>query len=136
MYEKHNSIGRTRIVCVSDTHGYTPQDGVFKLPKGDILIHAGDLSNQGSMTELRRSVEWIQNADFEVKIVVAGLLPYTMIKVFGFKAYNLLIDLGEEIMISPSIAISTGGTVHPSIIRSRNPRKSVLSFSLIHQLFI
>ena len=65
---------RTRIVCVSDTHGYGPQDGVFKLPKGDVLIHAGDLSNQGSMSELRRSVEWIQMADFEVKIVIAGLL--------------------------------------------------------------
>ncbi len=78
-------MGRTRIVCVSDTHGYTPQDGVFKLPKGDVLIHAGDLSNQGSMAELRRSVEWIQNADFEVKIVIAGLLPILMIKAFGFE---------------------------------------------------
>ena len=65
---------RTRIVCVSDTHGYTPQQGVFKLPKGDVLIHAGDLSNQGSLSELRRAVEWIEKSDFEVKIVIAGLL--------------------------------------------------------------
>ena len=80
-------MGRTRIVCVSDTHGYTPQDGVFKLPKGDVLIHAGDLSNQGSMAELRRSVEWIQNADFEVKIVIAGLLPILMSKVSRLRIY-------------------------------------------------
>lgn len=63
---------RTRLVCVSDTHGYSPQDGAFKLPKGDVLIHAGDLTNQGTMSELRRAVDWIENSDFEVKIVVAG----------------------------------------------------------------
>ncbi|OJD20694.1 hypothetical protein ACJ73_07969 [Blastomyces percursus] len=63
---------RTRIVCVSDTHGYAPSDGAFKLPKGDVLIHAGDLSNQGTMSELCKTVEWIERADFEVKIVIAG----------------------------------------------------------------
>ncbi|PGH17748.1 hypothetical protein AJ79_00889 [Helicocarpus griseus UAMH5409] len=63
---------RTRIVCVSDTHGYGPPDGAFKLPKGDVLIHAGDLSNQGTMSELRKTVEWMESADFEVKIVIAG----------------------------------------------------------------
>lgn len=39
---------RTRIVCISDTHNCT-----VKLPKGDVLIHAGDLTNQGSHTEVR-----------------------------------------------------------------------------------
>lgn len=29
----------TKIVCISDTHGYLPTD----LPEGDILIHAGDI---------------------------------------------------------------------------------------------
>lgn len=62
----------TRIVCVSDTHGYTPSQAGFKLPPGDVLIHAGDLTNQGSMSELLRTVEWISAADYEVKIVVAG----------------------------------------------------------------
>ena len=128
-------MGPTRIVCVSDTHGYTPQDGVFKLPKGDVLIHAGDLSNQGSMAELRRSVEWIQNADFEVKIVIAGLLPILMIKAFGLEAQNLLtpFDFDEEIMISPSTAISTASMVYHSITRSRNRWKSASNFSRSRQ---
>lgn len=39
---------RTRFVCVSDTHNTT-----VKLPKGDVLIHAGDLTNQGSFSEVR-----------------------------------------------------------------------------------
>ncbi|KAF1925563.1 Metallo-dependent phosphatase [Didymella exigua CBS 183.55] len=58
---------KTRIVCISDTHNNTP-----KLPPGDVLIHAGDLTNQGSYDELERSVAWLEKALFEVKIVVAG----------------------------------------------------------------
>jgi len=38
---------RTRIVCISDTH-----NRAVKLPKGDVLIHAGDLTNQGSYSEV------------------------------------------------------------------------------------
>lgn len=58
---------KTRIVCISDTHNNTP-----KLPPGDVLIHAGDLTNQGSYDELERTVAWLEKAPFEVKIVVAG----------------------------------------------------------------
>jgi 3',5'-cyclic AMP phosphodiesterase CpdA len=59
---------KTRIVCISDTHNQTP-----KLPAGDILIHAGDLTNQGSYSELKKTVEWLEKTDFEAKIVVAGM---------------------------------------------------------------
>ncbi|KAL0932902.1 calcineurin-like phosphoesterase [Colletotrichum truncatum] len=60
-------LRRTRFVCVSDTHNTT-----VKLPKGDVLIHAGDLTNQGSYSELSRAVAWLEKADFEAKIVIAG----------------------------------------------------------------
>ncbi|KOC17314.1 Ser/Thr protein [Aspergillus flavus AF70] len=63
---------KTRFVCVSDTHGYTPAEAGFKLPAGDVLIHAGDLTNQGSITELRKTINWVAAADFEVKIVICG----------------------------------------------------------------
>ncbi|KAK3366092.1 Metallo-dependent phosphatase-like protein [Lasiosphaeria ovina] len=58
---------RTRFVCISDTHNAT-----IKLPKGDVLIHAGDLTNQGSYSELSKATQWLESADFEVKIVIAG----------------------------------------------------------------
>ncbi|KAK3988355.1 Metallo-dependent phosphatase-like protein [Cladorrhinum sp. PSN332] len=58
---------RTRIVCISDTHNSTP-----KLPKGDVLIHAGDLTNKGSYSELSKAIQWLEKADFEKKIVIAG----------------------------------------------------------------
>lgn len=40
---------RTRFVCISDTHNAN-----IALPKGDVLIHAGDLTNKGSYSEVRR----------------------------------------------------------------------------------
>ena len=67
-------VRRVRFVCVSDTHNASPLDGAFKLPKGDVLIHAGDLTNQGTLLELTRSVDWIERSDFQVKIVVAGII--------------------------------------------------------------
>ncbi|PVH84759.1 ser/Thr protein phosphatase [Cadophora sp. DSE1049] len=62
---------RTRFVCISDTHNACP-GGAFKLPKGDVLIHAGDMTNQGSFPELKKTVDWLEEADFEKKIIVAG----------------------------------------------------------------
>ena len=68
---------KTRFVCVSDTHNASPT-GAFKLPKGDVLIHAGDLTNQGSHMELRKAIDWIEKADFEEKIVIAGTNYYAL----------------------------------------------------------
>ncbi|KAL2759151.1 hypothetical protein ACRALDRAFT_1062195 [Sodiomyces alcalophilus JCM 7366] len=61
------TLRRTRFVLISDTHKCTPA-----LPRGDVLIHAGDLTNQGSPSELSRAIQWLEKADFEAKIVVAG----------------------------------------------------------------
>ena len=68
---------KTRFVCVSDTHNASPADGAFKLPKGDVLVHAGDLTKQGTLQELKKTLDWIARADFEVKLVVAGNLLIT-----------------------------------------------------------
>lgn len=38
-----------------------------------MLIHAGDLTKQGTYTELRKTLDWIETADFEEKIVIAGI---------------------------------------------------------------
>jgi predicted phosphodiesterase len=55
------------IVCVSDTHNSQP-----KLPDGDVLIHAGDLTQSGSFGELQATVKWLREQPHPVKIVVAG----------------------------------------------------------------
>lgn len=61
------NIATTRFVLISDTYGYHPA-----LPKGDVLCHARGLSNTGSVPELRKALDWIDKADFEVKIIIAG----------------------------------------------------------------
>jgi len=66
------AMRKTRFVCISDTHNAAPGGG-FKLPKGDVLIHAGDMTNQGSYSELQKTIKWIEEADFEAKIVIAGM---------------------------------------------------------------
>ncbi|KAH6841035.1 Metallo-dependent phosphatase-like protein [Chaetomium sp. MPI-CAGE-AT-0009] len=71
---------RTRIVCIGDTHNST-----IKLPKGDVLIHAGDLTNQGSYSELSKAVQWLEKADFEAKIVIAGNHDITLDRDFYLK---------------------------------------------------
>jgi predicted phosphodiesterase len=62
---------KVRIVCISDTHNASPGEG-YTLPRGDILIYAGDLTNSGQPSEIRKALAWLRGADYENKIVVAG----------------------------------------------------------------
>ncbi|KAK4117528.1 Metallo-dependent phosphatase [Canariomyces notabilis] len=55
------------IVCISDTHNTQPP-----LPAGDILIHAGDLTQSGSQTELQSALAWLRAQPHKHKIVIAG----------------------------------------------------------------
>ena len=62
---KHRPI---RIVCVSDTHTNTAVD----IPTGDILIHAGDLTNLGNVGELQAQIDWLDSLGFEHVVMIAG----------------------------------------------------------------
>ena len=63
-----------RIVCISDTHSlHKIMDDINPLPKGDILIHAGDCTNVGKPHEVTDFVHWFQNLKgFDTKIFIAG----------------------------------------------------------------
>lgn len=56
-----------RIVCVSDAHTACPA-----LPSGDILIHAGDLTNNGTFPELQRQLNWLSSRPHPHKLAIAG----------------------------------------------------------------
>ncbi len=58
-----------RIVAISDTHNL--HDAV-DVPPGDVLIHAGDLTNQGSLDDVRAFDELLAGLPHQHKIVVAG----------------------------------------------------------------
>ncbi|KAJ5182638.1 hypothetical protein N7492_000254 [Penicillium capsulatum] len=55
------------VVCISDTHNSQPT-----IPDGDILIHAGDLTQSGSLAELQATLAWLRAQPHPIKIVVAG----------------------------------------------------------------
>ena len=64
-----------RIVCLSDTHNDDPSR---LTPPGDILIHAGDLTDYGTFDEFQTAFDWLCDLPHKVKVVVAGqsTLPF------------------------------------------------------------
>ncbi|RYO79115.1 hypothetical protein DL766_005247 [Monosporascus sp. MC13-8B] len=55
------------IVCISDTHNSQPA-----LPDGDVLIHAGDLTQSGTFKELEAAIAWLRGHRHPIKIIIAG----------------------------------------------------------------
>ena len=61
-----------RIVCISDTHSLH-EKMKHPLPKGDVLIHAGDISNRGGERDVTNFIHWFQNIEgYDLKIFVSG----------------------------------------------------------------
>ena len=58
-----------RIVCLSDTHNCNEQ---IDVPSGDILIHSGDATIQGTDQEIIEFIYWFSNLPHKYKIFVAG----------------------------------------------------------------
>ena len=58
-----------KIVCLSDTHNCNEE---IIVPDGDILIHAGDATIQGSVPEIEAFSKWFANQPHRIKIFVAG----------------------------------------------------------------
>ena len=61
-----------KFVFISDTHGLH-NSMLHPLPEGDVLIHAGDLTNVGSEENLQDFLHWFQNIEgYDEKIFIAG----------------------------------------------------------------
>lgn len=58
-----------KIVCLSDTHNCNEQ---INVPAGDILIHAGDATINGTEPEVAAFLEWFSALPHRYKILVAG----------------------------------------------------------------
>lgn len=59
-----------RIVAIADTHMF--HQDLNPLPRGDVLVHAGDLARFGSFEELIEVVGWLRLLPFEHKIIISG----------------------------------------------------------------
>ena len=58
-----------RIVCISDTHTRHEE---LEMPPGDILVHAGDLTDLGAETDVVDFDRWLGTLPYPHKIVIAG----------------------------------------------------------------
>uniref|UniRef100_A0A8C2AA77 Metallophosphoesterase domain containing 1 n=1 Tax=Cyprinus carpio TaxID=7962 RepID=A0A8C2AA77_CYPCA len=61
--------GYTRFVCISDTHSRTD---TIQMPYGDVLLHAGDFTELGLPSEVKKFNDWLGTLPYEIKIVIAG----------------------------------------------------------------
>jgi len=57
------------IVAISDTHGLHE---ALEVPPGDILVHAGDITNMGEIEGVATFNEWLGSLPHSHKIVIAG----------------------------------------------------------------
>lgn len=58
-----------KFVIISDTHG---EHRKLTLPKGNVIIHAGDISRRGEKEEIIDFLDWFKELDFEHRIFIAG----------------------------------------------------------------
>ena len=58
-----------KIVAISDTHGLHSS---LKIPDGDVLVHAGDLCNHGTLEEVIDFNNFLSTLPHPNKIVIAG----------------------------------------------------------------
>lgn len=58
-----------KIVCLSDTHNAHQN---LRVPPGDVLIHAGDATVNGTIDEVAAFSRWFESRPHKVKIFVAG----------------------------------------------------------------
>ncbi|CAE6941889.1 Mpped1 [Symbiodinium sp. CCMP2592] len=78
--------GHLRFVCLSDTHGQH-RELSSRLPPGDVLLHAGDFSTDGSLEEVLDFAAWIRSLPYAHKLLIAGNHDLPMDKAYrGGKA--------------------------------------------------
>jgi hypothetical protein len=59
----------TRFVCISDTHSRK-----FRIPPGDVLLHAGDLSSWGEFDQLDGTIQWLKSLNHPTKMYLATII--------------------------------------------------------------
>ena len=58
-----------KFIAISDTHG---KHAKIELPKGDVLLHAGDISSRGTENEVLDFLSWFSAQDHKYKLFIAG----------------------------------------------------------------
>lgn len=86
-----------RIVCISDTH--VKHRGISFIPYGDVLIHAGDFSSTGKLSEIEEFRSFMDSMPHKHKVVIAGNHDLTLQTDYydrvGAKKFHLMLSRRE-----------------------------------------
>jgi Icc-related predicted phosphoesterase len=58
-----------RLVCISDTHGHHRR---LTIPDGDVLIHAGDFTDQSNIAEVTDFLMWFEKQSHPARVLCCG----------------------------------------------------------------
>ena len=87
-----------KIICIADLQGQCESILPEMLPKGDMLLIAGDLASWGTKKELETVNKWLGTLSYKYKIVVAGNHDQALEKEDGHKLFTNAIYLQDELV--------------------------------------
>lgn len=90
-----------RVVSISDTHNMHEQ---IELPEGDLIIHCGDFSSEGSKSEFSSFLNWFKKLNFKYKILVPGNHDKYLEK-YQYEDLKRFEEIGINILISRKLEI-------------------------------
>ena len=99
---------------IADTHS---RHRTIRLPKGDVLIHAGDISYRGEKLEVEDFLTWFRKQDFEHKIFIAGNHDFLLEKAKPKEIDNLILD--DIIYLNDSSTLVNGYKIWGSPVTPR-----------------
>lgn len=112
-----------RLVCISDTHSLH-HEMLHELPKGDVLIHAGDLSNKGSEKDVTDFIHWYQNIKgYDTKLFIAGNHDFSFEKRLGVRHKGEL-DWLDNLLSEENLSQSDVTYLEDSFITIETPEFS------------
>ncbi len=76
-----------KFVAISDTHC---RHRLLKLPKGDVILHAGDISYKGKKAEIADFLDWFAALDYKYKIFIGGNHDFFLEKGPGEELLNMI----------------------------------------------
>ena len=80
---------QVRFVCISDTHSQVEQaedPAPFSVPDGDVLIHAGDMTQWGEVPKVKEFNDWIGNLPHKHKARIFSLYTLFLVSIQIFHA--------------------------------------------------
>merc|ERR1712126_726376 len=97
----NNDTNGVTFVCVSDTHSDHLR---MNIPPGDVLIHAGDFTKYGLVSEVEEFNSWLGTLPHPHKIVIGGNheLSFDPLTIDECRGY--MIQVGEDSDCSKSVA--------------------------------